>query len=761
MSARTSRKEALDYHKQGRPGKIEVVYTKPTNTQYDLSLAYSPGVAEPCLEIAADKSKVYDYTARGNLVAVVTDGSAVLGLGNIGPEASKPVMEGKGVLFKRFADIDVFDIELGTQDVDEIVAAVKAIAPTVSGINLEDISAPRCFEIEQRLQAELDIPVFHDDQHGTAMISGAAVINAADIAGKKVSDLKMVCSGAGAAAVACTEFVISLGLKRENVLMLDSKEVLHHERTDLNDVKKRYIQTTDARTLADAMVGADLFLGLSVANIVTPEMLLSMAKDPIVLAMANPNPEITYDLAKQTRDDVIMGTGRSDFPNQANNVLGFPFIFRGALDCRATCINQEMMHAAAFALAELAREPVPDQVAAAYGMDSLAYGREYILPKPVDHRVIRRISPAVAKAAMDSGVAGIQLDLDVYTRQLGERIGVERQMMREIVARAQRAQKRIVLPEGESDRVVIAAGALVREKIATPILLGRRAAIEGQARLHGVDLGYTEIIDPESWHKTDEYVADLLALRQHRGVDEAEARRRIADPRWLGPMMVRRGDVDGMVTGVTRNARKSINTMLKVIPLQDGVRMACGLMLCFTDKGLIGMTDTAVNIDPSDEECAEIAILAAEEFERLGVKPRVAMCSFSSYGGTPHAHSDKMGRAAEIAQSEAPHFLIDGEMRVDCALDPLVQERYERCRLGGQPANILVFPSLESANIGFNLVRSLSETQVVGPLYLGLSKPVHVLQPHSVGVSDVVRLVAFAAMDADRNNDVPNPVLTH
>jgi malate dehydrogenase (oxaloacetate-decarboxylating)(NADP+) len=761
MSARTSRKEALDYHKQGRPGKIEVVYTKPTNTQYDLSLAYSPGVAEPCLEIAKDPDKVYDYTARGNLVAVISDGSAVLGLGNIGPEASKPVMEGKGVLFKRFADIDVFDIELGTQDVDEIVAAVKAIAPTISGINLEDISAPRCFEIEQRLQKELSIPVFHDDQHGTALITGAAVINAADIAGKRIEDMRMVCSGAGAAAVACTEFLISLGLRRDHVLMLDSKAVLHHERDDLNEIKQRYVQDTRARNLADALEGADLFIGLSVANVLTPEMLLTMADDPIVLAMANPNPEIAYDLAKQTRSDVIIGTGRSDFPNQANNVLGFPFIFRGALDCRATSINQEMMHAAAYALADLTREPVPDQVAAAYGLDSLTYGREYILPKPVDHRVIRRVSPAVAKAAMETGVAKLELDLDVYTRQLGERVGVERQMMREIVARAKKAHKRIVLPEGESDRVVIAAGALIQEKIATPVLLGRRAAIEGRARLHGVDLGYTEIIEPESWHKTDEYVTDLLALRAHRGVDEAEARRRMKDPRWLGPMMVRHGDVDGMVTGVTRNARKSINTMLKVIPMQDGVRLACGLMLCFTDKGLIGMTDTAVNIDPSDEDCAEIAILAAEEFERLGIEPRVAMVSFSSYGGTPHAHSDKMGRAAEIAQAEAPHFLIDGEMRVDCALDPLVQERYDRCRLGGQPANILVFPSLEAANIGFNLVRSLSETQVVGPLYLGLSKPVHVLQPHSVGVSDVVRLVAFAAMDADRNANAPIPVLTH
>ena len=750
MPARTSRKEALDYHKRGRPGKIEVVYTKPTNTQYDLSLAYSPGVAEPCLEIAEDLSKVYDYTARGNLVAVITDGSAVLGLGNIGPEASKPVMEGKGVLFKRFADIDVFDIELGTQDVDEIVAAVKAIAPTVSGINLEDISAPRCFEIEKRLQEELSIPVFHDDQHGTALITGAAVINAADVAGKKIEDMQMVVSGAGAAAIACTEFVISLGLKRENVLMLDSKAVLHHERDDLNETKIAFVRKTDARTLADALKGADLFLGLSIGNILSPEMLLSMADNPIVLAMANPDPEIPYDLAKSTREDVIIGTGRSDFPNQANNVLGFPYIFRGALDCRATCINNEMMHAAARALADLAREPVPDQVISAYGLDSLEYGREYILPKPVDLRVIRRVSPAVAKAATETGVAGLELDLDAYTRQLGERIGAERELMREIVARARRAKKRIVLPEGESDRVVIAAGALVQERIATPVLIGRRAAIEGRARLHGVDLGYTEIIEPSKWGKSEEYVKDLMNLRAHRGLTLEEAKQRILDPRWLGPMMVRHDDVDGMVCGVTRNARKSINSMLKVIPLQDGVRMACGLMLCFTDKGLIGMTDTAINIDPTDEDLAEIAILAAEEFDRLGITPRVAMVSFSSYGGTPHAHSEKMGRAAGIAQAEAPHFLIDGEMRVDCALDPLVQERYDRCRLGGEPANILVFPSLESANIGFNLIRSLTDTQVVGPLYLGLSKPVHVLQPHSVGVSDLVRLVAFAAMNADR-----------
>ncbi len=750
MNVRTSRKEALDYHSEGRPGKIEVVSTKPTNTQYDLSLAYSPGVAEPCREIAEDKSKVYDYTARGNLVAVVTDGSAVLGLGNIGPEAAKPVMEGKGVLFKRFADIDVFDIELSTQDVDEIVAAVKAIAPTVSGINLEDISAPRCFEIERRLREELDIPVFHDDQHGTALIAGAAVLNAADVAGKQLADMKMVVSGAGAAAIACTEFIIGLGLKRDNVVLCDSKGVLHSGRVDLNETKLPYAIETGARHLADAMVGCDLFLGLSVGNTVTPEMLLSMADNPIVLAMANPDPEIPYELAKKTRTDVIIGTGRSDYPNQVNNVLGFPYVFRGALDARASTINDEMLYAAARALADLAREPVPDQVAQAYGMEELEYGPEYIIPKPVDLRVIRRVAVAVAKAAMETGVARIQLDLDQYVRQLGERVGAERELMREIVSRARHAKKRIVFPEGESDRVVIAAGALVQERIATPILIGRKAVIERVAKLHGVHLGYTEIVEPEHWHKSGSYAEDLALLRSHRGVELAEAQERMLDPRWLGPMMVRNGDADGMVCGVTRDARKTMSSMLKVIPLRDGVRRASSMNLIFTRDRLLGLTDTAVNVNPTEEDLAEIAILAAEEFQRLGIDPCVAMVSFSSFGGTRHPHSDKVRRAVKIANEEAPHFLIDGEMRVDCALDPLVQERYPSCRLGGKPANILVFPTLEAANIGFNMLHMLTDIYTVGPIYLGLAKPAHMLQPHSVGVSDLVRLTAIAATEAGR-----------
>jgi len=752
MAKPISRKEALDYHSQGRPGKIEVVSTKPTNNQYDLSLAYSPGVAEPCREIAEDVSKVYDYTARGNLVAVISDGSAVLGLGNIGPEASKPVMEGKGVLFKRFADIDVFDIELATQDTEEIIAAVKAIAPTVSGINLEDISAPRCFEIERRLQAELDIPVFHDDQHGTALISGAALLNACEIAGKQLSEIKLVINGAGASAMACGRFAIGLGVNPKNLTMCDSRGVIFRGRTEgMSRYKEEFAVETDARTLTEALAGADAFYGLSVGNVVSPEMLQSMADNPIVFAMANPDPEIPYEIAKAARPDVIIGTGRSDHPNQVNNVLGFPFVFRGALDVRASHITNEMLYAAAHALAELTKEPVPEQIAQAYGLDSLEFGRDYIIPKPIDHRVIRRVAPAVAMAAVESGVARKDIDLAAYERQLGEGVGAHRSLMSEIVAKARTAEKRIVFPEGEADRIVISAGALVQERIATPILLGKRSVIEAKAKLHGVELGYTEIIDPADWGKHEEYVQDHAELRAHRGVGIEKARERMHDPLWLGPSMVRHGDADGMICGVTRAARKTISAMLRVIPMQESVRRACALNLVFSKShGVLGFADTAINIEPTEEELAEIAMLAAHEFELLGLEPRVAMLSFSSYGGTPHPASDKVRRAVDIARAEAPGLLIDGEMRVDCALDPLVQERYGPCRLGGEPANVLIFPTLQAANIGFNLVRSLAEATTVGPVYLGLSKPVHVLQPHSVGVSDVVRLTAIAAMQAAR-----------
>ena len=749
MSLTTS-KDALDYHAQGRPGKIEVVPTKPCLTQIDLSLAYSPGVAEPCREIDKDPEKVYDYTAKGNLVAVISDGSAVLGLGNLGPDGAKPVMEGKGVLFKRFADIDVFDIELGTQDVDEMVAAIKAIAPTFSGINLEDISSPRCFEVERRLREELDIPVFHDDQHGTALITGAALINGAELAGKEMADLRVVVNGAGAAAVACAEFIIGLGIERGNILMCDSKGVIHAGREEgMNEYKARFAVETDRRTLQEAMRGSDVFIGVSVGDVVSPDMLLDMAPNPIVLAMANPDPEIAYPLAVRTRADVIMATGRSDYPNQVNNVLGFPFIFRGALDVRASCINDEMAHAAAHALAELAREPVPDNVAAAYGLKELSYGREYFIPKPLDHRVIRRVSVAVARAAMETGVARKPIDLEAYERTLGERLGEERSLMSRVVAHARRSENRIVFPEGEAERILLAAGAVVQENIATPILLGNEETIRRNAAELNVDLGSAEVIDPRQWPKREEYTQELLRIRRHRRGNLERARQLMTDPMWFAPMMLRMGDADGMVGGVTRHVRKTIPPMLKVVPLREGVRRACGMTMVFTKKGTLFLTDTAVNIEPDEEDLAEFALLAAEEVQLLGIEPVIAMLSFSSFGGTPHPRTDMIRRAVGIVREEAPDLIVDGEMRVDAALDPLVQARYPDCKLGGRAANVLVFPDLESANIGFNLVRLLAESPVVGPVMLGLDKPAYVLQPHSCGVSDVVHLTALACQRAD------------
>jgi malate dehydrogenase (oxaloacetate-decarboxylating)(NADP+) len=755
MSELTTRNEALEYHASGRPGKIQVVPTKPCLTQIDLSLAYSPGVAEPCREIAKDPDKVYQYTSRGNLVAVVSDGSAVLGLGNIGPLAAKPVMEGKGVLFKRFADIDVFDIELGTQDVDEIVAAVKAISPTVAGVNLEDISAPRCFEIERRLREECDIPIFHDDQHGTALITGAALINAAELAGKTLADLRVVVNGAGASAMACTDFVIDLGVDREKVVMCDSTGVIFRGRTErMTPEKEAFAADTEARSLAEAMVGADVFLGLSVGNVVSPEMLLSMADDPIVFAMANPDPEIPYPLARETRADAILATGRSDYPNQANNVLGFPFVFRGAIDVRATTINKEMLRAAAYALAELAKEPVPDAVAHAYGLKALEFGREYIIPKPLDHRVIRRVAPAVAQAAIDTGVARREVDMDAYVRELGELMGFERDLMRQVVANARReSHRRIVYPEGAEDRIVIAAEAVVREGIATPVLLGDEDEIRGKFREHGMSDEGVEILDPRRSPRLEEYAQELYEIRRHRRRTHHEARERIVDPLWFGPMMLRMGDADGMVSGVTRHVRKTMSPMLKVVPLRPGVRRACGMTACFTDEGALFLADTSVNVVPDEDDLAEIAILTAEAVRRLGIEPVVAMLSFSSFGGTPHPNSDKMRRAVQIVREEAPGLLIDGEMRLDAALDPVVQQRYPDCRLGGRRANVLVFPDLQSANIGFNLLRLVAKTPMVGPIMLGFTKPAHMLQPHSAGVKDVVHLTALANLHAQLIDD--------
>ncbi len=750
----TTAQEALDYHSQGRPGKIEVNATKPCLTQIDLSLAYTPGVAEPCREIAKDKSKVYDYTAKGNLVAVVTDGSAVLGLGNIGPEAAKPVMEGKAVLFKRFADIDVFDIELGTQDTEEIIAAVKAIAPTVAGINLEDISSPRCFEVEKRLAAELDIPVFHDDQHGTALITGAALVNALELAGKQAAAVRIVVNGAGAAAVACANYAISLGVKKENVMMCDSMGVIFSGRTErMNEFKAGFAVETSARTLAEAMVDADVFIGVSVGNTVSKDMLRSMAAKPIVLAMANPDPEIPYADALAARDDVIMATGRSDHPNQVNNVLGFPFLFRGALDVRARCINTEMMHAATRALAQLAKEPVPNSVARAYGVTHLEFGTEYLIPKPLDPRVLPRVCSAVAKAAMESGVARASVDLDSYEREVSERLGPGRDLMSQVVTRARQHPRRILYPEGDHPSTLRAAKAVAREGIAFPVVVGAAAEIRALAAEIGLSLEGVEIIDPRTDHRRVALAATLREIRSHRTqISEEEAAERLLDATWFASLLLREGHADGMVCGVTRHVRKSIQPVLKVIPLQVGHRLACGLSVTATNHGPLFMSDTAVNIEPSAEDLADIAILAAQGVKRLGIEPVVAMLSFSSYGGSPHPRSDMVRRAVELARAKDPTLLVDGEMRVDAALDPALRRLYADNKLGNRAANVLIFPNLEAANIGFNLVRMLGDAETFGPMMLGLARAVAVLQPHSSEVEDIIRMTALTVVEAQDNS---------
>ncbi|MFT7669556.1 MAG: malate dehydrogenase (oxaloacetate-decarboxylating)(NADP+) [Planctomycetota bacterium] len=754
MSSLTTAKEALDYHSQGRPGKIEVVATKPCLTQIDLSLAYTPGVAEPCREIAKDPSKVYDYTAKGNLVAVVTDGSAVLGLGNIGPDAGKPVMEGKAVLFKRFADIDVFDIELGTQDVEEIIAAVTAIAPTFSGINLEDISSPRCFEIEKRLAETLDIPVFHDDQHGTALITGAALINALEIANKKRAEAKIVVNGAGAAAIACANYAVSLGVERANITMCDSIGVIYKGRTErMNKYKEPFAVDTEARTLADAMVCSDVFIGVSVGNVVTPDMLRSMAATPIVLAMSNPDPEIPYADAVAARSDVIMATGRSDHPNQVNNVLGFPFLFRGALDVRARCINTEMMHAATSALADLAKEPVPLSVSRAYDVDKLEFGPDYLIPKPLDSRVLPRVCSAVARAAIESGVARKEIDLDSYERQVMERLGPGRNFMSRVVTRARRNPVRILYPEGAHERTLRAAQAVAREKIAQPILVGPPKEIRRVAEERGLSLEGLEIVDPATDHRLPGMAEELRKIRAHRKqLSLEEAKARLQDATWFSSMMLRAGDAEGLVCGVTRHVRKSIQPILKVIPLRPGYRLACGLSFTATKQGPLFLTDTAVNIDPSAEDLSDIALLAAESVRLFDVEPVVAMLSFSSFGGSPHPRSDMVRRAVELTRAEDPNLIIDGEMRVDAALDPLLQERYPDCRLGGRRANLLVFPDLGAANISYNLLRMVSDSETIGPMILGLDRAVSVLQPHSTEVEDIIRLTALACVQAQERS---------
>lgn len=745
------KEEALEYHLAEPAGKIEVVPTKPCRTQRDLSLAYTPGVAVPCLEIARDPSLAYSYTAKGNLVAVISNGTAVLGLGNIGAAAGKPVMEGKGVLFKRFAGIDVFDLELNTEDPREVIRTCQILEPTFGGINLEDIKSPECFEIEEELRGTLRIPVFHDDQHGTAIISAAALINAVELAGKRLENVRIVFNGAGASAIACADHYIRLGARLENILMCDTKGVIHTGRTDgMNKYKQRFARETTARTLDDASKGADVFIGLSSANTVTPAMLLSMAENPIVFALANPDPEIAYDLAVSTRSDLIMATGRSDYPNQVNNVLGFPFLFRGALDVRATAINDEMKLAASHALAELAREDVPDSVRRAYGVEELRFGRDYIIPKPFDTRVLTRVAPAVAKAAMDTGVARVQLDIESYRESLERRFGKSREIMRVMINKAQHRPARVVFPEGTEDKILRASQILVDEGIAKPLLVGSEGRIRTRAAELNVDLEGCEVVDPATSANFALYVDAFYRMRRRKGVTLAEAPRLVQNPTRFGSLMLHSGHADALLAGLTQHYPETIRPALEVIPLSSGRRRVCGMYVLITAKNQVYfLADATVNIEPDEQDLAEIAIAAAETARSFDVEPRVAMLSFSNFGSSRHPLSDKVRRATELARKQAPWLMIDGEMQADTAVTPdILEQTYPFSALKGE-ANVLICPNLESGNIAYKLLMRLGGCEAIGPILSGLSKPVHVLQ-RGAEVNDVVNVAAVAVVESQR-----------
>jgi malate dehydrogenase (oxaloacetate-decarboxylating)(NADP+) len=749
--------EAREYHAFGRPGKIAVAITKPCATQHDLALAYTPGVAVPVRDIQQDPLEAFRYTARGNLVAVVTNGSAVLGLGNVGPLAGKPVMEGKALLFKRFADVDVFDIEIDAVDPDDVVRIVKALEPTFGGINLEDISAPQCFEIEERLSAAMDIPVFHDDQHGTAIISGAALLNALELAGKDIGEIRMAVSGAGAAAIACCEFFLALGMRRDNIVLADTRGVVYRGRTEgMNRYKERFATDLPARTLADAMDGADVFLGVSVAGAVTKDMVVSMADKPIVFALANPDPEISYPDARAARGDVLMATGRSDYPNQVNNVLGFPFIFRGALDARARAINEAMMTAAARALADLTKEDVPDSVLRAYGLDRLQFGPEYLIPKPLDPRVPLRVAPAVAAAAMASGVARNHIDPGTYTEQLANRLTRGREVMSVVTRRAQTAPKRVVFSEGEERKIILAAARIQQERIGVPVLLGREAIIRSTMD----ELRSTapvEIIDPATSERVDAYAAALHERRQRKGITLREAYALLDQPNYFGAMMVQAGDADAFVAGLTYHYPDVIRPALQVIGSAPDVSRVAGLYVMITEDGrAVVLTDPTVNFDPTVEQLADIAVMAADRARAFGLEARVALLSFSNFGSTSHPRSAKMAAATKLVKSRRPELIVDGEMMADVALSPALREDdYSFSDLVGE-ANVLVFPSLEAANVAYKLLQHLGSAVAIGPILVGMAKPVHVLS-RGAEVTDIANMAAIAVVDAQ---DAAEPVAT-
>jgi malate dehydrogenase (oxaloacetate-decarboxylating)(NADP+) len=741
--------EALEYHSGGRPGKIEVVPSKPTATQRDLSLAYTPGVAIPCLAIAANPADVYKYTAKGNLVAVITNGTAVLGLGDIGAAAGKPVMEGKGVLFKRFADIDVFDIEIDTRDTEEFIRCVKLLEPTFGGINLEDIAAPECFEIEERLKAAMNIPVFHDDQHGTAIISAAALLNALEVAGKKIEEVRIVISGAGAAAMACLRLYIKLGLRKENALLVDRHGVIYRGRTaDMTAYKEEFAADTDRRTMADAFVDADVFIGLSAGGIVSQDMVKSMAPDPIVFAMANPTPEIGYEEAVAARPDAIMATGRSDYPNQVNNVLGFPFIFRGALDCRATTINDEMKLAASKALADLAKEDVPDSVLRAYGKDRISFGREYLIPKPFDYRVLLNVPVAVARAAAETGVAQFPIeDYDAYRRKLENMLGRSRGLMHELYGRARQNPKRIVFPEGDQEKIVRAAKILIDEKLAHPILLVHHEDITGLLRKYNIDASKITIIDINASPDYDRYVARFHELRKRHGITMADADRILNSRNYYAMMMLDAGDADGVISGLRAYYPATLKPALQIVKTRPGVKHVSGAyLLMFKNRTLI-LADTTVNIDPDSETLAEIAEQTAATARRFNLEPRIAMISFSNFGSTQHESTAKVRDAVQILKKRRPDLIVEGEMQADLAVAPeIAQHDYPWSVVQGD-ANVLVFANLDAANAAYKLLWRLGNAEVIGPILQGIAKPVHVLQ-RGVDVNDIVNMAAIAVLDA-------------
>lgn len=747
------KQDALDYHSQGRFGKIEVVSTKPCATQRDLSLAYTPGVAEPCLEIEKNPDDAYKYTAKGNLVAVVSNGTAVLGLGNIGALAGKPVMEGKGVLFKRFADIDVFDIELDTLDSDEIIKAVKLLEPTFGGINLEDIKAPECFYIEEELKKIMSIPVFHDDQHGTAIISGAALLNAMEIVNKKIENIKVVFSGAGAAGIACAKLYEKLGVKRENMMLIDTKGIIYKGRKEgMNPYKEYFAVETDMRTLAEAMKGSDVFCGVSAKGVVSKDMVKSMADNPVIFAMANPDPEITYEDAKSARSDVIMATGRSDYPNQVNNVLGFPFIFRGALDVRATTINEEMKIAASYALANLAKEDVPDAVIRAYGGKRIEFGRDYIIPKPFDPRVLLWEATAVAKAAMKSGVALRPFkDEEEYRDRLEARLGKSNEVMRFFIHEAQHAPKQIVFPEGEEDHILRAAQIILDEKIAQPILLGSRSLIKHKIEELGLDLHGVKVVNPSKSEEYQEYVAQYYNFRQRKGLTKAHAERQLKTHNIFGMMMVRGGDADGLISGLTQSYPDTVRPALQIIGKEEGVLNIAGLyMLIFKNQNIF-IADATVNIEPTVDELAGIALLAAEKVKQFDIEPKIAMLSFSNFGSTKHPLTEKVRKATELVKKIAPNLIIEGEMMADAAVTPeIINEFYPFSALKDR-ANLLICPDLTSANITYKLLSCLGGAVAIGPILLGIKKPVYLLGPGST-VNDIVNITAMAVFEAQRKS---------